>query len=124
MPAPAGDRPPGELVAMLAEVWRTVLNLDTVDPDRTFFALGGNSLTLLRVHQLLRERLGRELSLVDLFRYPTLRQLAAALAGGTEEGTRPATSRGRGEQGTRLDRIRAARQRARAQARQTLEEPG
>lgn len=67
------------LVVALEQVWQAVLGLDRVDRDDNIFDLGGTSLSLLRIQARLREALHRQVELVDLFRYPTIRQLAAAL---------------------------------------------
>ncbi|NEE10245.1 acyl carrier protein, partial [Streptomyces sp. SID7499] len=72
--APAG--PTQELVV---RTWCEVLQLDRVGPHDNFFDLGGHSLHLARVHNLLEADLGRDFSMVDLFRHPTVASLAAFL---------------------------------------------
>jgi natural product biosynthesis luciferase-like monooxygenase protein len=64
----------------IAEVWRAVLRLDRIGLDDNFFDLGGNSLLLLGVRTELLDRVPGPVSLVDMFRYPTVGALAAALA--------------------------------------------
>src|SRR5262249_9753048 len=44
-----------------------------------FFDLGANSLLMVQANSRLRAALRRELSLVDLFRYPTVKALAGYL---------------------------------------------
>ncbi|MGQ7748031.1 non-ribosomal peptide synthetase [Streptomyces sp. WC2508] len=65
---------------LVAGLWARVLNLELVSVTDHFFDLGGNSIRLLSVLSALRE-LGTygELSLVDLFRHPTVNALAAHL---------------------------------------------
>ncbi|MFG1955192.1 amino acid adenylation domain-containing protein [Micromonospora sp. NPDC048830] len=53
----------------------------TVDVTRPFFDLGATSLTLLRAHRRLSDRLGVPLAMVDLFAHPTVRDLARLIAG-------------------------------------------
>ncbi|MFD7717765.1 amino acid adenylation domain-containing protein [Streptomyces sp. NPDC059814] len=67
---------------LVAGLWARVLNLERVAVTDHFFDLGGNSIRLLSVLSALRE-LGTygELSLVDLFRHPTVTSLAAHLDG-------------------------------------------
>ncbi|MFD0385139.1 amino acid adenylation domain-containing protein [Streptomyces stramineus] len=65
----------------VAEVWREVLGIEHIGVHQGFFDLGGNSLTLLRVHHRLVARLGTDLALVDLFRLPTVAALAAFVEG-------------------------------------------
>ena len=84
---------------VVAEVWKKVLRVDRVGKDDNFFTLGGDSLLLVQVHGALRDRLGRDLSVVDLFRYPSVHTLAAFLQ---EEGT--------GQHGVDAARERAKRQ--------------
>ncbi|WP_327233077.1 amino acid adenylation domain-containing protein [Streptomyces sp. NBC_01317] len=65
---------------LVAGVWARVLTLDRVAVHDNFFDLGGNSVRMLSVLSALRERpeLG-DISLVDLFRHPTVVTLAAHL---------------------------------------------
>ena len=72
--------PEGDTERRVAAIWRDCLNLKTVGIDDNFFDLGGHSLLLVKVHGRLRAELDAQLSLVDLFRYPTVRLLAAALS--------------------------------------------
>jgi len=66
---------------LLARVWAEVLKLDQVGVEEDFFALGGTSLSVMRVPAPVKRTLGRDLSIIDLFRYPTIRTLAAYLDG-------------------------------------------
>ena len=94
LPAPAALRPElaapyaapeSELERIIATVWRQALRVDKVGIHDNFFDLGGHSLLLAQVHARLREALGRELSLIDLFKSPTVHALAAALAASSRE---------------------------------------
>ncbi|MEV7405101.1 amino acid adenylation domain-containing protein [Streptomyces sp. NPDC091267] len=65
---------------VVAALWARVLHLELVAVTDHFFDLGGNSIRLLSVLSALRERgTYGELSLVDLFRHPTVASLAAFL---------------------------------------------
>ncbi|CAG0936138.1 nonribosomal peptide synthetase DhbF [Thermoflexales bacterium] len=68
--------PQGQREQILAAIWRQVLNLEEVGAEDNFFDLGGHSLLLTQVHSQLRSQLDREVTLMDLFRYPTIRALA------------------------------------------------
>lgn len=73
----------------VAEVWQQVLTLDRVGSHDNFFDLGGNSVRLLAVLAALREHPEhRDLTLVDLFRHPTVAAVAAHLDS-TAENTAP-----------------------------------
>jgi amino acid adenylation domain-containing protein len=63
----------------IANVWRDVLQLDRIGVDDNFFDLGGHSLLVVRVQSKLREILGRAVSIIEMFQYPTVRAIAAHL---------------------------------------------
>jgi len=69
----------------IAEVWRAVLQVEEVGVDDSFFDLGGHSLLMIRAQVQLVEALGREIPIVDLFTYPTVRSLARHLTGAEGE---------------------------------------
>ncbi|MDB4951686.1 MAG: hypothetical protein JWM27_4335 [Gemmatimonadetes bacterium] len=77
----------GDLETVLSDVWKGVLGVERVGVNDNFFELGGHSLLLARVQAGLKERLGREVAMVDLFRFPTVRTLAAHLGEGAEDAT-------------------------------------
>ena len=74
-PAPAAG-----LEESVAAIWRRVLGLAHVGRHDNFFDLGGQSLLVVAVQLELRRAMGREVAVVDLFRYPTVSSLAAHLA--------------------------------------------
>lgn len=83
-------RAPGSpLEVTIAAVWREILRSEEVGVDDNFFELGGSSLLAVRVHARLRESLGREFPLLDLFAFPSVavlaRHLAAPDSGGQAE---------------------------------------
>jgi amino acid adenylation domain-containing protein len=83
-------RPPSTTIERtLAGVWRDVLGVGAVGRDDNFFDLGGNSLRLVQVQSRLQLALGRELTIVDLFRYPTIRALCAHLDADTDRVDEP-----------------------------------
>jgi len=73
--------PATEVERKLADIWAAVLQLDRVGVDDSFFDLGGHSLLLARVRAEVALRLGRDVAVVDLFQYPTIRTLAGYLSG-------------------------------------------
>jgi aryl carrier-like protein len=100
LPAPDGGRPSldtpfvaagDELERAIASLWRGVLQLQAVGVGDNFFEVGGDSLLMVQVQSGLRETLGRDVPIVDLFRHPTIRALAGHLAGvsGEARGGRP-----------------------------------
>ena len=71
--------PRSELEQTIAATWREVLEIERVGLDDNFFDLGGHSLLLVQVHGRLEQALERDLPVVDLFNYPTVRSLARHL---------------------------------------------
>ncbi|GHO97478.1 non-ribosomal peptide synthetase [Reticulibacter mediterranei] len=68
--------PHSALEHTIVEIWREVLHCDTVSINENFFDIGGHSLLLIEVRQKLMETLGQEITLADLFRYPSIQALA------------------------------------------------
>ncbi|KUH39569.1 MULTISPECIES: phosphopantetheine-binding protein [Streptomyces] len=96
---PAGA---ADLERLVSELWCEALGLDDVGPSDNFFDLGGHSLLLHAVRDRLLARLGRDVPLVDLFRYPTVRGLAAHLAAPAGTGGAGGPGTGRETPGGRL----------------------
>ncbi len=95
--ASAYSAPRSELERTITAVWQEELKVETVGVDDNFFDLGGHSLRMARVHARLKEALGREVSLIELFQYPTVSSLARHLSGGAgmagAEAAAPAVAR-------------------------------
>ena len=70
----------------VAAIWQAVLGIDRVGLHDNFFDLGGHSLLMVKVHHQLQQQLGLDLPLVELFRYPTVRALAAYMRQREAEG--------------------------------------
>ncbi|GGR03508.1 non-ribosomal peptide synthetase [Streptomyces pilosus] len=64
----------------VAAVWAEVLRVDDVAPDDDFFALGGTSLAAMRLTTRIQSEFGARLSLLDLYRAPTVAATAQRLA--------------------------------------------
>jgi acyl carrier protein len=75
------EPPRNNLERVIAEAWKDALGVDRVGLDENFFDLGAHSLMVAEVHIQLQQLLGRELSLVDLFQFPTVTALAKHLNG-------------------------------------------
>ncbi len=59
--------------------WQAVLPGVAFGPDDNFFDVGGHSLLLPKMEALLTKSLGREIDIMALFRYPTMRSLTEHL---------------------------------------------
>ncbi|MGW3543235.1 amino acid adenylation domain-containing protein [Nocardia niigatensis] len=68
----------------VAQVFADVLDTERVSIDRSFFDLGGNSLTATRVVARVNAALGATIALRDLFDAPTVAQLSSRIVPGTE----------------------------------------
>ncbi|MDF3068532.1 MAG: Malonyl CoA-acyl carrier protein transacylase [Polyangiaceae bacterium] len=74
--------PPGsELGAELAQLVGEALGVERVGLHDNFFDLGGTSLNLTRLNKSINERYTKKMSLVELFRTPTVGGIAAFLSG-------------------------------------------
>ena len=84
LPAPEGESharhgyeaPVGETEQALAEIWAEVLRVDRVGRHDHFFELGGHSLLAVRVISRVRQVLGAEVGIADIFEKPVLSALA------------------------------------------------
>jgi amino acid adenylation domain-containing protein len=104
-PMAADTAPPAsDVERALSAIWCRVLDLDRVGLHDNFFDLGGHSLLMVRLQTEIARELDRDVSIVDLFRAPSVAALARLLAART----------------SRPDPVAAARARARRQ-RQALD---
>jgi acyl carrier protein len=71
--------PSTETEKALARIWTEVLQVDRVGLDDNFFELGGHSLHGLKLIAKVSQRFGVRLSVVAVFRYPTVQLMAKAL---------------------------------------------
>ncbi len=111
--------PKTDLEQTISTVWRDILQVARVGLHDNFFDLGGHSLKMAQVHARLREVLGREVSLLTLFQYPTIGTLTAFLSGDVQaEQKDTARSQERG----RLRKEAAALSHKRAQERKKRDE--
>jgi len=65
----------------LAEIWREILEVENIGRSDNFFDLGGHSLLVPRVHRRIKDHFDTEISIVDMFRYTTLAELATHIYG-------------------------------------------
>jgi aryl carrier-like protein len=78
--------PEHELELKIAEIWQQVLNVHKVGVEDNFFDLGGHSVLVAQARSRLRKVVDSDVSLVDLFRFPTIRALAEHLSHSSNEG--------------------------------------
>lgn len=75
------SEPASDIERIVAHAWQDALGVATVGLNDNFFDLGAHSLTVAEVHARLQDVLGREIALIDLFHFSTVKELAAHLAG-------------------------------------------
>jgi amino acid adenylation domain-containing protein len=88
LPAPSGARsnwdgkyvaPRNELERQLAAIWADLLGIECVGISDNFFEFGGDSILATRHMIRLEKELGHSLPMADLFRGPTIEQIAAQI---------------------------------------------
>jgi len=75
------SRPGNEMETTLASIWAEALGLERIGVEQNYFDLGASSLMVAEVHSRLQQHLQQEISLVDLFQFPTIRALSTHLSG-------------------------------------------
>lgn len=72
--------PETELEQTIAIIWQEVLHVEKVGINHNFFDLGGHSLLMVQVHSKLYQTLNKDISIVEMFQYPTISTLAKHLS--------------------------------------------
>ena len=83
---------------LIAKIWQDVLGCQKLGVHDNFFDLGGHSLLMVQVYTRLRDAFDKEISMVDLFRNPTIALLSryfdgAAKPADASEGTNDRAAR-------------------------------
>ncbi|WP_163914935.1 non-ribosomal peptide synthetase, partial [Pseudomonas frederiksbergensis] len=74
------EAPQGATEIALAQIWQDLLKVDAVGRHDHFFELGGHSLLVMRLISQVRQQLGVEMNLTDVFAHPSLIALAQILS--------------------------------------------
>ncbi|MBY7142453.1 amino acid adenylation domain-containing protein [Virgibacillus sp. NKC19-3] len=64
-----------QLIKELTNIWSEYLGLSNIRPDDNFFDVGGNSLYAVNVNNQITKEFGIELSLIDIYEFPTINSL-------------------------------------------------
>jgi hypothetical protein len=85
-PLTSSSPPPplSETERKITRIWCEVLGLTDVGASDNFFDIGGNSVHLIRVHLKLKEAFNSGVPIVEMFRHPTVRDLARLVSGHSE----------------------------------------
>ncbi len=92
----------------IANIWQEVLELEKVGVNDNFFGLGGHSLLLVRAHSKVSEALRVKLSMMEMFKYPTVSALAEHLSEQRDSTAAPPPTRNQAE--TRIEALNRQRQ--------------
>jgi polyketide synthase PksJ len=68
-----------DLEQTIAAVWQNLLRTSKMRLDDNFFDLGGHSLLVIQMKSALLQALNRDIAVIDLFSYPSIRSLARYL---------------------------------------------
>ena len=97
------EAPRGETERQLFRLWAEILETSSFGTGDNFFAIGGSSLLLVRMHKAVEEAFGRSIPLVALYQHPTVAALAEYLSA-AGRGSGPSRSAARGTQRAALRR--------------------
>jgi len=73
-------KPENALQESIVACWQAVLNLEKIGLDDNFFDIGGHSLLVVEVLSKLRETIDKPVKMIDMFRFPTIRQFSNYLS--------------------------------------------
>lgn len=81
-PSPGRDRPSPhpETLAALRSIWEEVLELKEISEEDNFFVIGGHSLKAMQVVSRIQKQMQADITIEDVFSYPTLSGMAAHVA--------------------------------------------
>jgi amino acid adenylation domain-containing protein len=99
--------PRTELETVIAQFWQEALGVAHIGVHDNFFDLGGHSFLVVEISTRLMERYGDEVTLLDLFRYPTVSLLAKHLS---REDKQPASEQSGAHDDARKNTLRRQRQ--------------
>ncbi|MFM2002337.1 MAG: hypothetical protein RI963_1763 [Planctomycetota bacterium] len=69
-----------DLIEPLRRIWSELLRVDSIDPDDSFFELGGNSLLAIRLTSRIRKEFAVDFPVAELFSAKTLGGMASRIA--------------------------------------------
>lgn len=92
------ETPSDEVEQKLAGLWTELLGLPAVDVNANFFDLGGHSLLAFQMLRRVQSDFSRDVTITDVFRFPTVRTLSTRIrGGGSDDKDKPNTGIGRAQ---------------------------
>lgn len=71
--------PESKLQSQLCEIWSELLGVEKVGVNDKFFEIGGDSISVLGMQKLIKQKLKIDIGVVDIFGCPTIKDLARNL---------------------------------------------
>jgi fatty-acyl-CoA synthase len=97
--------PQAQLRRIIASIWQEILQIKDISIHDNFFDLGGRSIQIVQVHAKLQEFVKGDISILNLFKYPTIHSLSEHLS--RDEGKQPALRQSH----NRVELLRLSRER-------------
>jgi syringomycin synthetase protein SyrE len=72
----AYEAPQGEVEEILSGIWQDLLHVERAGRNDNFFELGGHSLLIVKLTARIADALVVHVSVITVFRHPTIQQLA------------------------------------------------
>jgi polyketide synthase PksJ len=72
--------PSDQIERELAEIWCSILGVDSVGVEHNFFDVGGDSLRAVRLQAQMNKKFSTKIKVIDIFTYPTIKALASYLS--------------------------------------------
>ncbi len=70
------EAPKNNVEKTIIDIWKELLNLQSIGVNDNFFDVGGHSLLIAKLTSLINNRTSIELDVMDIFRYPTIRSIS------------------------------------------------
>lgn len=65
-----------KITESITEIWKTVLEIDEIDPNESIFDMGGDSIIIVKSLNEIQEQFGLEIDITDVFEHDTVNQLS------------------------------------------------
>lgn len=69
-----------QIITIISNVWMEITGAESVEYNRSFFQIGGDSIIIMKVYTKLKNTFYNQLKLTDFFVYPTIEKLSLYLA--------------------------------------------
>jgi len=70
-----------ETESKIMDIWKKVLNISNVGINDNYFDIGGNSINTIQIVSEIKQKFDKEIQIVDLFKYTTIKSLSKFIIG-------------------------------------------